>query len=286
MPKWLSRMIQAGLPINSFNTAASLAESYEYESTRRQQPRGAGAGRRRRRHHAVELPAAPDRRQGRLRPGRRLHGRAQAQRGRAARRLHPRRGHRRRRPARRRVQPGHRHRPGGRRGHRRPSRRRHGVVHRLDPGRQAGGRGGVADRSSASPSSWAASRPTCCSTTSTTPTSRRPCATASARRYLNSGQTCTALTRMLVPADRLADAERIAADEVETKFQPERPVRRRRHARPAVSARPRSSGCTGYIQKGIDEGAKLVTGGAERARGPGARATSCSPPCSPRSATT
>ncbi|MDD9370766.1 MAG: aldehyde dehydrogenase family protein, partial [Acidimicrobiales bacterium] len=33
MPKWLSGIVQAGLPINSFNTAASLAESYEYEST-------------------------------------------------------------------------------------------------------------------------------------------------------------------------------------------------------------------------------------------------------------
>src|SRR5918994_3176812 len=32
MPKWLSLMIQAGLPINSFNTAAQLAESYEYET--------------------------------------------------------------------------------------------------------------------------------------------------------------------------------------------------------------------------------------------------------------
>ena len=41
--------------------------------------------------------------------------------------------------------------------------------------------------------------------------------------YLNSGQTCTALTRMLVPRARLADAERIAADEVETKFQPQDP---------------------------------------------------------------
>src|SRR4051794_25768448 len=32
MPKWLSLMIQAGLPINSFNTAAAIAESYEYET--------------------------------------------------------------------------------------------------------------------------------------------------------------------------------------------------------------------------------------------------------------
>ena len=33
MPKWLSLMVQAGLPINSFNTAAAIAESYEYETT-------------------------------------------------------------------------------------------------------------------------------------------------------------------------------------------------------------------------------------------------------------
>src|SRR3954453_8628588 len=33
MPKWLSQMVQAGLPINSFNTAAALADSYQYEET-------------------------------------------------------------------------------------------------------------------------------------------------------------------------------------------------------------------------------------------------------------
>ena len=33
MPKWLSQIVQAGLPINSFTTAAALAESYEYEKT-------------------------------------------------------------------------------------------------------------------------------------------------------------------------------------------------------------------------------------------------------------
>src|SRR3546814_20866478 len=43
------------------------------------------------------------------------------------------------------------------------------------------------------------------------------------KAYINSGQTCTALTRMLVPADRLADAERIAADEVESNSQPRHP---------------------------------------------------------------
>src|SRR5437763_1101534 len=33
MPKWLSVIVQAGLPINSFNTAADTAESYVYEET-------------------------------------------------------------------------------------------------------------------------------------------------------------------------------------------------------------------------------------------------------------
>jgi len=33
MPKWLSQIVQAGLPINSFNTAGALADSYVYEET-------------------------------------------------------------------------------------------------------------------------------------------------------------------------------------------------------------------------------------------------------------
>src|SRR4029450_13547203 len=40
------------------------------------------------------------------------------------------------------------------------------------------------------------------------------------KAYLNSGQTCTALTRMLVPTDRLAAAERFAADDAETRCAP------------------------------------------------------------------
>ena len=39
----------------------------------------------------------------------------------------------------------------------------------------------------------------------------------------------------------------------------------------------------GYIQKGIDEGAKLVTGGTGKPEGLEPAATSCSPRCSPRS---
>ena len=86
------------------------------------------------------------------------------------------------------------------------------------------------------------------------------------KAYLNSGQTCTALTRMLVPASRLADAERIAADEVETKFQPKDPFADFAMLGP-LSSQAQVDRVNGYIQKGIDEGAKLVTGGTGKPEG-------------------
>ena len=86
------------------------------------------------------------------------------------------------------------------------------------------------------------------------------------KAYLNSGQTCTALTRMLVPTGRLPEAERIAADEVETKFQPKDPFAEGAMLGP-LSSQAQVERVTGYIQKGIDEGAKLVTGGPERPEG-------------------
>jgi aldehyde dehydrogenase (NAD+) len=84
--------------------------------------------------------------------------------------------------------------------------------------------------------------------------------------YLNQGQTCTALTRMLVPASRVADAERIAADEVAANFQPSDPFADGARLGP-LSSQAQVERVTGYIQKGIDEGAKLVTGGPERPDG-------------------
>ncbi|MGQ0615890.1 MAG: aldehyde dehydrogenase family protein [Acidimicrobiia bacterium] len=84
--------------------------------------------------------------------------------------------------------------------------------------------------------------------------------------YLNSGQTCTALTRMLVPRARLADAERIAADEVEMNFQPNDPFADRARLGPLASV-AQVERVTGYVRTGIDEGAKLVTGGADRPEG-------------------
>src|SRR5688500_14794472 len=83
------------------------------------------------------------------------------------------------------------------------------------------------------------------------------------KAYINSGQTCTALTRMLVPNSRVADAERIAADEVESNYQPTDPFADGARLGPLAS-RAQVERVTGYIQKGVDEGAKLVTGGPER----------------------
>jgi aldehyde dehydrogenase (NAD+) len=83
--------------------------------------------------------------------------------------------------------------------------------------------------------------------------------------YLNSGQTCSALTRMLVPRSRLAEAEEIAARTAET-YTPGDPFGEATRLGPLVSAAQRER-VRGYIQKGIDEGAKLVTGGAEAPEG-------------------
>jgi aldehyde dehydrogenase (NAD+)/betaine-aldehyde dehydrogenase len=83
--------------------------------------------------------------------------------------------------------------------------------------------------------------------------------------YLNSGQTCSALTRMLVPRERLEEAETIAAATAQ-KFTPGDPFGEKTRLGPLVSAAQRDR-VRGYIRKGIDEGAKLVTGGAEAPEG-------------------
>ncbi len=84
--------------------------------------------------------------------------------------------------------------------------------------------------------------------------------------YINSGQTCIALTRMLVPESRQADAERIAADEVETRFQPSDPFADFVMLGPLAS-KAQVDRVRGYIQKGIDEGARVVTGGPDAPEG-------------------
>jgi acyl-CoA reductase-like NAD-dependent aldehyde dehydrogenase len=82
-----------------------------------------------------------------------------------------------------------------------------------------------------------------------------------AKCFLNSGQTCSALTRMLVPRSRLAEAEQIAAVVAEF-FKPGDPFAEGTMLGPLVSEEQREL-VRGYIEKGSAEGAKLVTGGVE-----------------------
>jgi len=82
------------------------------------------------------------------------------------------------------------------------------------------------------------------------------------KAFLNSGQTCTALTRMLVPRSRLAEAEQIAVATAE-QFTVGDPFGGEAKLGPLVSAAQQSR-VRDYIQKGIDGGATLLTGGAEQ----------------------
>jgi betaine-aldehyde dehydrogenase len=79
--------------------------------------------------------------------------------------------------------------------------------------------------------------------------------------YLNSGQTCVALSRLLVPRQLLADAEQIAA-EVASSYTAGSPFEDATRLGPLGSAAQRDR-VRAHIQKGIDEGAKLVIGGVE-----------------------
>jgi acyl-CoA reductase-like NAD-dependent aldehyde dehydrogenase len=83
--------------------------------------------------------------------------------------------------------------------------------------------------------------------------------------YLNSGQTCSALTRMLVPRSKLAEAEKLAAETAET-FTTGNPFEETSRLGPLVSEVQRDR-VRSYITKGIEEGAKLVTGGPEQPDG-------------------
>ena len=82
--------------------------------------------------------------------------------------------------------------------------------------------------------------------------------------YLNSGQTCSALTRMLVPRDKLAQAEQIAAATAAL-FVVGDPNDPSVMLGPLVSA-AQLERVRGYITKGLEEGARLVTGGADPVR--------------------
>ncbi|HVC14374.1 MAG TPA: aldehyde dehydrogenase family protein [Acidimicrobiales bacterium] len=83
--------------------------------------------------------------------------------------------------------------------------------------------------------------------------------------YLNSGQTCSALTRMIVPRARLAEVEELAVTAAEGYVVGS-------SLDPATTLGPLASAAQlqrvrGYIGAGVAEGAKLLTGGAEPPEG-------------------
>ncbi len=83
--------------------------------------------------------------------------------------------------------------------------------------------------------------------------------------FLNSGQTCSALTRMLVPQEKLAEAEQLAVKAAEA-FTPGDPFDPSTRLGPLVSDVQRER-VRDYIRRGEAEGAKLLTGGAAAPEG-------------------
>ena len=79
--------------------------------------------------------------------------------------------------------------------------------------------------------------------------------------YLNSGQTCSAWTRMLVPRGRQDEAAEIAGRVAES-FTLGAPDDSNTRLGPLVSATQRDRVRT-YIKKGLEEGATIVTGGPD-----------------------
>ncbi|MCX8071303.1 MAG: aldehyde dehydrogenase family protein [Candidatus Binatia bacterium] len=79
--------------------------------------------------------------------------------------------------------------------------------------------------------------------------------------FLNSGQSCNALSRLLVPADRYQEAVELARAAAE-RFVVGDPFDDRTKLGPLVSAAQRER-VRNYIRSGIAEGARLVTGGVE-----------------------
>jgi len=83
--------------------------------------------------------------------------------------------------------------------------------------------------------------------------------------FLNSGQTCSALTRMIVPRSKLEEVEAVAAASVGG-FAPGDPTTDGPMVGPLVSAVQRDR-VRSFIQGAIDEGAKLIAGGPDAPEG-------------------
>ena len=83
--------------------------------------------------------------------------------------------------------------------------------------------------------------------------------------YLNSGQTCSALTRMLVPRSRLPEVEAVVQGVV-SQVKVGHPLAEGTTLGPLVSDVQRER-VRGYIRKGMEEGAKLIAGGPDAPEG-------------------
>jgi aldehyde dehydrogenase (NAD+) len=83
--------------------------------------------------------------------------------------------------------------------------------------------------------------------------------------YLNSGQTCTALTRMLVPESRYEEAAKLAAEAAKG-FAVGDPLDDKSRLGPLTSL-AQLERVRGYIKKGVEEGAELIAGGLEHPEG-------------------
>ncbi|MEZ0064736.1 aldehyde dehydrogenase (NAD+) [Streptacidiphilus sp. MAP12-20] len=83
--------------------------------------------------------------------------------------------------------------------------------------------------------------------------------------FANSGQTCSAWTRLLVHQDQYEEAVAIAA-KAAAKYAPGDPTSAETRVGPVVNAKQRER-VRGYIQQGLDAGARLVAGGVDAPEG-------------------
>ena len=83
--------------------------------------------------------------------------------------------------------------------------------------------------------------------------------------FINSGQTCSALTRMIVPRSRLGEIEELVAAGI-SGFAPGDPMKSGALLGPLVSAVQRDR-VREFIKSGISEGAKLISGGPDAPEG-------------------
>jgi betaine-aldehyde dehydrogenase len=83
--------------------------------------------------------------------------------------------------------------------------------------------------------------------------------------FLNSGQTCSAHTRLLVPEARYEEAARLAVEAAKT-FNIGDPLDAKTRLGPLISEVQRDR-VRGYIRKGVEEGAQLLLGGPDQPPG-------------------